>query len=75
MRECQSVVNNVQVKDGAFYISCDLKMANIICGIQSHSSKYPCCWCDVDSDNLSGCGSLRSFGTLKETYAEFFANG
>ena len=50
-------------------------MANIICGIQSHSSKHPCCWCDVGSDNLLECGSLRSFGTLKERYAEFIANG
>ena len=50
-------------------------MASIIYGIQSHSSKHPCCWCDVDSDNLSECKSLRFFGTLKERYAEFVANG
>ena len=59
----------------SIYISCDLKMANNIYEIQSHSSKHPCCWCDVDSNNLSECGSLRSFGILKKRYAEFFANG
>ena len=50
-------------------------MVNIICGIQSHSSKHFCCWCNVDSDNLSEYGSLRSFGIFKERYAEFVANG
>ena len=29
-------------------ISCDLKLANILCGIQSHSGKHPCCWCEAE---------------------------
>ena len=60
----KALMNIIQVNDVAFYISCDLKMANIIYGIQFHSSKHPCCWCDIDSDNLSECGSLRSFGAV-----------
>ena len=32
-------------------ISCDLKLVNITCGIQSHSSKHPCCWCGLESTN------------------------
>ena len=68
-------MNIIQVNDVTFYISCDLKMANIICEIQFHSSKHLCCWGDIDSGNLSECGSLISFGTLKERYAEFVTNG
>ena len=41
-------------------------MANIICGIQSHSRKHTCCWCNLDSDNLLECGTSRSFGSMKE---------
>ena len=37
-----------------FFIACDMKVANILCGIQSHSSCHPCCWCDITSDNLQG---------------------
>ena len=59
-------MNIIQMNDVAFYISCDLKMVNIIYGIQSHSSKHPCCWCNVSSDNLSECESLRSCSTLKD---------
>jgi hypothetical protein len=64
-----------QVKDVSLVISCDLKVANILCGIQAHASKHPCCWCDVDSDNLSSCGQSRSIGKLRENYKAFEAGG
>ena len=33
------------IKDNAinFFAICDLKLANIICGLQTHSSSHPCC--------------------------------
>ncbi len=71
----QELLNLIQFKDVSFCISCDLKMANIICGIQSHSSKHPCCWCNIDSDNLSECGTSRSFGSMKEKLEAFVAAG
>ena len=52
-------------------IACDLKVANILCGIQSHASKHPCCFCDVNSDNLLQSGALRTFGSLRY-YSEQF---
>ena len=30
-----------------FTIATDLKLANILLGLVSHSSTNPCCWCDV----------------------------
>ena len=33
--------------DVPFFIACDMKFANIICGIQFRSSKHPLCWSDV----------------------------
>ena len=65
----------IQANDVSSCISCDLKLANIFCGIQSHSSKHLCCWCDVDSDNLSECGTSRSFGLMKEKFEAFVAAG
>lgn len=69
------MMNIIQLNDVSFCISCDLKMANIICGIQSHSSKHPCCWCNIDSDNLSECGTSRSFGSIKERFEAYVAAG
>ena len=56
-------------------LSCDMKLANIICGIQSHSSKPPCCWCNIESTNLNNCGQLRTFGTIREQHQKFILSG
>ena len=69
------LMNIIPANDVSFHISCDLKMANIISGIQSHSSKHTCYWCDVNSDNLSECGTSRRFGSMKEKFNAFVAAG
>ena len=56
-------------------ISCDLKLANILCGIQSHSSKHPCCWCEAENPNLIRCGHPRTFGQIRKQFAEFMKSG
>ena len=48
-----------------------MKLAIIICNIQSHSSKQRCCWCDIKSTKLINCGSLRIFGGKKNKHKEF----
>ena len=40
-------------------------LANITCGIQSYSSKHPCCWCDVKSDELKDQGTPRNFRSIR----------
>ena len=56
---------NVQIwslidADGVkLYVSCDLKIANIFCGLQAHLSVHPCYWCDIDSKNMEISGKLR----------------
>ena len=42
-----------------------MKLANIICGLQAHSSAHPCSWCDILSKDLAKCGSLRTFGLIR----------
>ena len=56
-------------------ISCDLKLANILCGIQSHSSKHPCCWCEAENTNLIRCGHPRTSGQIRKQFAEFMKSG
>ena len=47
-----------------FVISCDIKLTNILCRLQSYASTHPCTWCKIDSKNLSCCGFLRKIGSL-----------
>ena len=75
----KATLNLIQVqeecqKDSAI-ISCDLKLANILCGIQSHSSMHPCCWCDASSRNFQNCGRLRTFGEIRRQHSEFIRAG
>ncbi|CAH0555135.1 unnamed protein product [Brassicogethes aeneus] len=44
-------------------IATDLKLANILVGIMSHSSNYPCTWCYASKNNLKVCDTYR---TIKE---------
>jgi hypothetical protein len=57
-----------------FKFFCDLKVANILCGLQSHASKHPCCYCDVAKDELHREGTLRTFGSLRQNFEAFKAS-
>ena len=52
----------------------DLKVANIVCGLQSHSSMHPCCYCDATKDELQREGTLRTFGSLRQNFEAFKAS-
>ena len=52
-----------------------MQMANILCGIQTHSSTHPCCWFKIDSKNLNKTGQPRIPETLKKDYEAFFESG
>ena len=69
----KAILNLIQVQEEfqKDSFSCDLKLANFLCGIQSHSSKHPCCWCDDSSPNLQNCRHLRTFGEIRRQHSEF----
>ena len=74
----KAILNLIQVQEECLkdsLISCDLKLANILCGIQSHSSKHPCCWCDASSPNLQNCSHLRFFGEIRRQHSKFIRAG
>ena len=51
-----------------FTIATDLKLCNILLGLMSHSSMHPCCWCDVDKNNLHKKGNARTVGNLSDIF-------
>ena len=50
---------------------CDLKVANILCGIQGHASKHPCCFCEVTSERLHQEDHPRTLGSLRKSFEAF----
>lgn len=53
---------NINNFDGT--IATDLKLANIMTGIMSHSSMHPCTWCVANKNNLSERGPFRTIGNV-----------
>lgn len=47
-------------------ISTDLKLANIISGIMSHSSTFPCRYCEAQSGQLEAFGKTRTIGSISD---------
>ncbi|KAJ8679232.1 hypothetical protein QAD02_015019 [Eretmocerus hayati] len=58
-----------------FTIATDLKLANILAGLMSHSSTCPCCWCDVEKDNLSRCGNYRTWEDCEDQFKKWQKSG
>lgn len=52
------------------FLCSDLKLANLICGIGSHSSTYPCCYCESSPKEHWKIAPLRTFGRIRELAAE-----
>ena len=69
----KQVFDLLNIEKLPFILSCDMKLANIICGLQAHSSAHPCSWCDISSKDLAKCGSLRTFGSIRRDYQAFIA--
>lgn len=65
----------ILAKEVQFTVACDLKVANLLAGVQAHGSKHPCCWCNAKKGALDQCGELHTIGRITEKAAEFQAAG
>ena len=73
-KNIKALLDLINTNNVRFIISCDLKVANLVCGIQSHSREKPCCWCDIVSEIISTKEISRTFGSLKKNH-KFVAAG
>ena len=67
----EQVFDLLNIEKLRFIFSCDMKLANIICGLQA--SAHSCSWCDISSKDLAKCGSLKTFGSIRRDYQAFIA--
>jgi hypothetical protein len=66
----RTLLRSLKIDRIHFAIATDLKLANILVGIQSHSSKHPCTWCE-GSLPWSSPGRPRTLGRIKELVQAF----
>ena len=55
--------------------SVDLKVANIIVGLQAHASSFPCTWCDARKTELDKCGNYRTIKDCLDNFNEWTVHG
>lgn len=58
-----------------YSISTDLKLANILMGIMSHSSAFPCTWCQANKHNLNNEGEPRTFENIRRNFLSWTKTG
>jgi hypothetical protein len=51
-----------------FYVATHLTLANILTGIMTHGSMYPCTWCNIVKYHLFNKGTLRSLESNRKNY-------
>lgn len=59
---------NINSYSYMYTLSLDLKLANIMVGIMSHSSSHPCTWCNARKGFLEQQGVDRTIGTIRSNY-------
>lgn len=63
---------NLQTLD--FSLATDLKLCNIVMGLQSYSSKHPCTFCEGESP-WKGKAKLRTFGRIRKLSSDYSSAG
>ena len=57
-----------------FCLATDLKLQNIMIGIQSGSAKFPCAYCESERP-FNVIGALRTLGRIRALYKSFDEDG
>ena len=68
------VFDTLQLNDLKFTLAADLKLLNIIVGIQSHSSMFPCTWCEGTSP-FEAAAPQRTLARIKGLVSSFRNSG
>jgi len=66
----EAIMKQFKFEKWPCFWSSDLKMTNILLGLQSHSAKYPCSWCHGTSP-WEEEAELRTIGSIMENYDDY----
>ncbi|KAJ8688531.1 hypothetical protein QAD02_024326 [Eretmocerus hayati] len=65
----------LKINELEYTIATDLKLANILAGLMSHASTFPCTWCTAPKDNLYDIGEYRTLGSCINNHANWINSG
>lgn len=69
-----SAINTNQLERG-WTLAVDLKIANILSGIMTHSCAFPCIWCFAKKGELHELGPYRTIGDILKYYNDWQSQG
>lgn len=58
-----------------FVVTTDLKLANVLCGLQSHGAHHPCCYCEGTSGIWESDARMRTVRNIRENYVSWIKSG
>ena len=68
----QVILKQINAHEASFLWSGDLKMLNILCGIQQHTAKHPCYACEQPKESLHlYTAPQRTLGTLIDRHTTY----
>ena len=71
----RELLTNLKLNGALDYVlAADLKVCNVMAGIGSHSSTYPCTWCYATSPYTKSAKS-RTLGDTQDYYKDYVTNG
>ena len=68
------LLNSLNLEQVNFVLATDMKLANIVAGLQSHASKHPCVYCEGMAP-WDTKASLRTLGRIKKCQQEYCSSG
>ncbi len=68
------LLSSLNLTQISFTIACDLKLANVLAGLQGHSSMHPCLYCEGKAPWVK-VAQARTLGNIKENTANFERHG
>ena len=70
----QAILRILKIQNLDFIIACGLKLANVLCGLQSHASKFPCTWCEATQPWSKPC-QPRTLGRIRKMVQAYRNSG
>ena len=67
------ILEKLNLENVSYYLAFDLKCANAVFGLSSHSGKHSCLWCEGPSSLEKGI--IRTLGSLDYWYSQYAENG
>ena len=75
-RNVQICLDNIDgIEDLPYIVATDLKIANILCGLQSHGSQHPCCYCEGTSGVWERGANSRTLRNIRYHYQRWIHSG